>query len=56
MVAGDEKLPELPGGAELQALEMSKTNNRLEAARTLAKQNPAAVANIVRGWVSGETS
>ena len=56
VVAGDEKLPELPGGAELQALEMSKTNNRLEAARTLAKQNPAAVANIVRGWESGETS
>lgn len=27
---------------------------RLEAARSLAKQNPAAVANIVRGWVNGE--
>jgi flagellar M-ring protein FliF len=29
---------------------------RLEAARTMAKQNPAAVANIVRGWVSGESA
>jgi len=27
---------------------------RLEAARSMAKQNPAAVANIVRGWVNGE--
>ena len=29
---------------------------RLEAARALAKQNPAAVASIVRGWVSGEST
>jgi flagellar M-ring protein FliF len=27
---------------------------RLESARSLAKSNPAAVAGIVRGWVSGE--
>jgi flagellar M-ring protein FliF len=29
---------------------------RIEAARAMAKQNPAAVANIVRGWVNGEVS
>jgi flagellar M-ring protein FliF len=29
---------------------------RIEAARSMAKQNPAAVANIVRGWVNGEAS
>ena len=29
---------------------------RLEAARALAKQNPAAVASIVRGWVSGAST
>jgi flagellar M-ring protein FliF len=29
---------------------------RIEAARSMAKQNPAAVANIVRGWVNGEVS
>jgi flagellar M-ring protein FliF len=29
---------------------------RIEAARQMAKQNPAAVANIVRGWVNGEVS
>ncbi len=31
-------------------------NARIEAARAMAKQNPAAVANIVRGWVNGEAS
>ncbi len=30
-----------------------KAQNRLEAARQLAKENPAAVANILRGWVNG---
>jgi len=28
--------------------------NKLEAARAMARQNPAAVAGIVRGWVNGE--
>jgi len=28
-------------------------SDRLEAARAMAKENPAAVANIVRGWVNG---
>lgn len=35
-------------------LEGSASQQRLAAARRLAKDNPAAVANIVRGWVNGE--
>jgi len=31
-------------------------NERVAAARALAKSNPAAVANIVRGWVNGESA
>lgn len=38
------------------ALEGPAANLRLEAARKLAKENPAAVANIVRGWVNGEAA
>jgi flagellar M-ring protein FliF len=30
--------------------------NRVDAARAMAKANPAAVANIVRGWVNGPAS
>jgi flagellar M-ring protein FliF len=47
--------PALPGGA-MPALEAPKANAQLEQARALAKQNPAAVAGIVRGWVSGEAA
>ena len=46
-------LPGLAGGA-LPQLAAPASNEKLEAARNMAKQNPAAVANIVRGWVSGE--
>lgn len=46
----------LPGPDQLPALEAPRSNDRLEAARKLARENPAAVANIVRGWVSGETA
>jgi flagellar M-ring protein FliF len=53
VVADDEQLPALEGG-ELPALEEPKVNSKLEAARLLAKENPAAVANIVRTWVNGE--
>jgi flagellar M-ring protein FliF len=44
----------LPGADALPALEAPKSNDKLEAARKLAKENPAAVANILRGWVNGE--
>jgi flagellar M-ring protein FliF len=56
VVADEEKLPELPGPTGLPALEEPKSNSKLEAARVLARENPAAVANIVRGWVSGESA
>jgi len=47
----------LPGASgELPALEAPKANKHLEDARILAKANPAAVANIVSGWVSGEAA
>jgi flagellar M-ring protein FliF len=48
--------PQLPGETAPPALEAPKAHARLEAARTLAKQNPAAVASIVRGWVNGEAA
>ncbi|TAK76397.1 MAG: flagellar basal body M-ring protein FliF [Aquabacterium sp.] len=47
----------LPDGEGLPALAAPANNvvaQRLEAARQLAKENPVAVANIVRGWVSKE--
>jgi flagellar M-ring protein FliF len=34
----------------------STSSKKLDAAPALAKENPAAVANIVRGWVSGEAA
>jgi flagellar M-ring protein FliF len=34
-------------------LEAPRNNERLVSARAVAKQNPAAVASIVRGWVNG---
>lgn len=50
-VVADEK----PAHAhELPALTGPDTNERIDQVRALAKSNPAAVANIVRGWVSGE--
>lgn len=44
----------LPGPDAAPQLEAPRQNDKLEAARKLAKDNPAAVANIVRGWVNGE--
>ena len=42
-----------PGG--LPALEAPAVNDKLERARQLAKENPVAVANIMRNWIAGET-
>lgn len=52
-VVDDEN--ELPDGG-LPRLEAPVSNEKLERARALAKENPVAVANIVRGWISGEVS
>ena len=46
----------LPGEAALPALEPPRDNQKLQTARQLAKDNPAAVANIMREWVSGEAA
>jgi flagellar M-ring protein FliF len=40
--------------SETLALEAPRNNEKLEKAREFTKANPAATANIVRGWVSGE--
>ncbi len=48
-VVDDEVL--LPG--ELPALEAPLMNERLERARKLARENPVAVANIMRDWMLG---
>ncbi|HJW11428.1 MAG TPA: flagellar basal-body MS-ring/collar protein FliF [Albitalea sp.] len=50
VVADPEPLP-LP-----KLLEPPRMSEQLVGARQLAKENPAAVASIVRGWVSGETT
>lgn len=44
----------LPGDTPLPALAAPRTDERLASARQFAKENPAAVANIVRTWVNGE--
>jgi flagellar M-ring protein FliF len=46
----------LPGPGGLPALEAPTVDARLESARQLARDNPAAVAGILRGWVSGEAA
>jgi len=48
-----ESLPQVSGN-RLPVLEAPRSGAQLEQARQLAKQNPAAVAGIVRDWVSGE--
>ena len=46
----------LPGAKNIPALEAPKSGELLNSARTVARENPAAVASIVRGWVSGEAA
>jgi len=47
---------QLPGGAGSAplALEAPRVNEKLVHARALAKDNPAAVANMVRTLINGE--
>jgi flagellar M-ring protein FliF len=42
-------------GATPPLLEAPRVDAHLATARSVAKENPAAVANIVRGWVNGES-
>ncbi len=50
-----ETTPNLPA-ASRAAIQSTRDNTKLLAVREMAKQNPAAVAHIVRGWVNGETA
>lgn len=43
----------LPGAPVAPMLEAPRASAHLQGARAIAKENPAAVANIVRGWVKG---
>ncbi len=49
-----DETPALPGPGGLPVLEAPVSNDKLERARQLAKENPIAVANIMRAWVNGE--
>ena len=50
-----EDEPPLPPSRKA-VLEAPKNADKLDAARNMAKTNPAAVAHIVRGWVNGENA
>ena len=54
VVEDTEALPSPDGSPP--ALESPAVAAKLEAARNLARSNPAAVADIVRGWVNGEAT
>ncbi len=53
-VVDDEEL--LPGAPGMPRLEAPVNSEKLERARALARDNPVAVANIVRDWMTGEAS
>jgi flagellar M-ring protein FliF len=46
----------LPGAEGLPRLEAPLHNEKLERARQLARDNPVAVANIMRDWIAGEAA
>jgi len=54
VVGGDPALPGPTG--KVPALAAPQQVDRIEAARDLARQNPAAMAQLVRGWVNGEAT
>ena len=55
IVGDDAAAPQLPNESQ-PALEAPRFLAHLEQARQLTKDNPAVVANIVRGWVNGEAA
>ena len=55
VIGGDASLPALPAAGTPPALE-GPGPARLEAMRDMARQNPAAVADKLRGWVNGEAA
>jgi len=52
--ADEPDRPLLAAPAAAQALELSSADVALEEARKLTRDNPAAVANIVKTWINGE--
>jgi flagellar M-ring protein FliF len=52
--ADSPERPPLLGGP-VEDLTPTESQVRLEQARQLTKQNPIAVANIVKTWVNGES-
>ncbi len=50
----DRPLLAAPNTASNQPLELSSSDLALEDARKLTRDNPAAVANIVKTWINGE--
>lgn len=56
VVDDETQLPALEGADGLPALEAPKNSDKLELARKLARDNPVAVANIMRDWVNGEAA
>lgn len=59
VVADPEALPALEGQTSapgVPLLSAPLSGDKLDAARQLARDNPAAVANIVRNWVSKEAA
>lgn len=55
LVAGDPERPPLLGAPAANALALPE-QLRLEDARKLARDNPAAVADILRGWMGNEAA
>ena len=56
VVAGNDPSAALAPSAAPPALIGPPLNDKLESARAFAQQNPAAVAQIVKGWVGGEAT
>jgi flagellar M-ring protein FliF len=47
--------PQLALTSPQEQAQISATEQRLEDARKLTRDNPAAVANIVKAWMNGES-
>jgi flagellar M-ring protein FliF len=56
VVADDPALPGPDGATKRAQLTLPAPPESLEDVRALARQNPAVVANVLRGWVSGQPS
>lgn len=54
-IEGDQPDRPMLSGPNAEAAAVSAAEQRLEDARKLTRDNPAAVANIVKAWMNGET-